>query len=266
MASEADLLKQAHFVFKGTITESNASAMPGVSANRNTAVVRVEQIAQAPAALSHCGGHDITVLLAGDQPVSKGDAFTFFTNEWLYGKGVAVRSLAQLPVQQTAASFATAGSDPVRTLAHRRLAAHVEDADLVVTGRVTSVALPGGEAGAAATAGTAPPPRLLAPREHDPHWREAVVEIHQVHKGSHPTSTVRVRFPASHDRMWFNVPKLQPGHQGHFILHRSRPAEALRAAAAPDAAAQEVYSVLHPEDFQNIAETGGLRQVLNLPD
>ena len=215
---ESELLKQAQFVFKGMVRQANASAIPAIEASEHTAVVRVDQIVQAPAALSHYGGQEITVLLASDERVKTGDEFTFFTNEWLYGKGVAVRSLGQLPASTSTATFATAGPDPVRTLAHRQLVTRVDDSDLVVSGRVTSVSLPEGEGAGAPGAQS---PRRLAPREHDPHWREAVVEVSQVHKGEHPGKTVVVRFPSSHDRMWFGAPKLAPGQEGHFVLHKS---------------------------------------------
>jgi hypothetical protein len=265
---ESELLEQAQFVFKGTVRQANASAIPAIEASEHTAVVRVDQIVQAPAALSHYGGQEITVLLAGDERVKTGDEFTFFTNEWLYGKGVAVRSLGQLPASASTATFAAAGPDPVRTLAHRQLVTRVDDADLVVSGRVTSVSLPEGEGAGAPGAQS---PRRLAPREHDPHWREAVVEVSQVHKGEHPGKTVVVRFPSSHDRMWFSAPKLAPGQEGHFVLHKSgrtRRVEgpALAAGAPAAAAVEDVYSVVHPEDFQSIAQPGGLKSVLNLPE
>jgi len=266
--NESDLLKQAQFVFKGTVRQANASAIPAIEASANTAVVRVDQIVQAPAALSHYGGQEITVLLTGDEAVKSGDEFTFFTNEWIFGKGVAVRSLGHLPVSASAATFAAAGPDPVRTLAHRQLVTRVDDADLVVSGKITSVSLPEAEG---AGAPEAPSPRRLAPREHDPHWREAVVEVSQVHKGAHPGKTVVVRFPSSHDRMWFSAPKLAPGQEGHFVLHKSGrtrtvegPALAAGAPAAP--AVEEVYSVVQPEDFQSIAQPGGLKSVLNIPE
>jgi hypothetical protein len=263
--AEADLLKQAHFVFNGAIGALKASTIAAVAAVERTAIVRVGQILQAPEALSRFGGKDITVLLAGDAPVATGDEFTFFTNEWLYGESVAVRSLAQLPIAETAASFAPVDSDPVETLARRRLSAHVEDADLVISGKVTSVALP---ADAGATADR--PPGLLAPREHDPHWRDAQVEVQTVHKGAYAAKSVTVRFPSSHDRMWFHAPKLTPGAEGQFILHKSTATGGRAPGVAEAEAAPGVedgsYAVLHPEDFQSIAEPGGLRQLLNIPD
>ena len=143
----------------------------------------------------------------------------------------------------------------------------VDDAALVVSGKVTSVSLPEEEAGAPG----AQSPRRLAPREHDAQWRDAVVEISRVHKGEHRGKTVMVRFPSSHDRMWFDAPKLAPGQEGHFVLHKSGRTRrvqgpALAAGAPPAAAVEDVYSVVRPEDFQSIAQPGGLKSVLNIPE
>lgn len=85
-------------------------------------------------------------------------------------------------------------------------------ADVVVSGRV-------GEVRAAAV--RQPRGTIQLPiTEHDPQWREAVVEVTAVHKGRRVPRSIRVRFPASTDVAWARAPKLHAGQQGTFLLKR----------------------------------------------
>jgi hypothetical protein len=113
---------------------------------------------------------------------------------------------------------------------------------------------------------------LQRPSEHDPMWREAVVEVEDVHKGSHKRKTIIVRFPASRDIMWNEAPKLRPGQEGYFVLHKpaegeipppgpgargARAAKAARAAAGP-----QVYTILHAGDFESFTRPQALQALI----
>ena len=87
------------------------------------------------------------------------------------------------------------------------------DADVVVSGRVTSVS----DAAARAPRGKT----QLPITEHAPLWREAVIEVTAVHKGQRVSRSVRVRFPASTDVAWAGSPKLEAGQRGTFLLKRA---------------------------------------------
>jgi len=101
-----------------------------------------------------------------------------------------------------------------------------------------------------------------------------------VHKGSHDKPVVVIRFPASTDVRWYRAPKFQPGQQGHFMLHKTNitkkstkkratkaaagatHAAALEAAAPEEAEAEEVYTALHPIDYQPYGEAGGINSLI----
>ena len=250
--SPNDLAAKARFVFRGTVQKLNASTLPEVHDTSKTAVVRVDATVQAPKTLSHYTGKDITVRVDDPGELKVGQEAVFFADAWLFGHaGVAVRSLGfHLPGPQTAALLAPA-SDPVTNLEDRDTQAHYDAADMVVSGRVLSVALP------------ADTKEARGPREHQPDWREAVVEIDQVHKGDTKEKKVLVRFPASHDRTWYHAPKLQVGQQGYFLLHRPAPAVERQAISGPQGAAGEYYTVLHSEDFEPKDRPGRIRKLLN---
>jgi hypothetical protein len=111
------------------------------------------------------------------------------------------------------------------------------------------VGLPGPtRASAAAAAGPGKPARIS---EHDPFWREAVVEVQNVHKGTVGKKQVVVRFPSSTDIRWHRAPKFEVGQEGVFSLHPDE----ISAHAGPGAMAAsfdtgDSYTCLNAADFQ----------------
>jgi len=276
-----DLARKARFVFQGRVKRPGATMKEALAAGR-TVIVTVDEVLQAPETLRHYAGKEVTVQLRPGQRVAPGQAAVFFTNPWLFGKSVAVQALAVQPPVKKARDAVRMGveRDPVRTLDERDARAHVESADVVVSGRVKSVRVPDapravrGARGARATAAGA---TLQRPSEHDPMWREAVVEVEDVHKGSHTRKTIIVRFPASRDVMWSEAPKLRPGQEGYFVLHTpteaetpppapgakgARAARPARTKAAKAAAKPPVYTVLHAGDFESFTRPQALQALI----
>jgi hypothetical protein len=232
-----ELAAKARFVFRGTVQQMGAANIPEVRDTSGTAVVRVDQTIQAPPAMSHYDGKEITVQLMPASDLKAGDESVFFTDAWLFGnESIAVRSLGHhAPGPQTMALHSAAGT-PVSDLEDRDTQKHFDEAETVVSGKVVSVRDP------------SDPARGPVVREHDPDWREAVVEVGAVHKGA-PAKQIVVRFPASHDRAWHNFPKLAAGNEGHFMLHR-KPGE-------------DFYTLQHTHDFEPEAHPGRVERLLS---
>jgi len=255
-ASPENMAGKTRFVFRGTVQKLNAATLPEVRDTSKTAIVRVDETIQTPKVFSHYTGRNITVELSDPSGVKAGDQAVFFTNAWLFGnEGVAVRSIGHHPPGPQTMALHAPDRDAVTNLEDRDTRAHYDDADLVVSGRVTSVRLPKGTK------------EITAPREHDPDWREALVEVERVHKGNRSTEQVVVRFPASHDRQWHLAPKLQAGQRGHFLLHK-HPAEAgkgkmVRTAKRVATRAGEGYAILHAEDFEPEEHPGRVDKMLS---
>jgi hypothetical protein len=221
--------------------------MAGVPVDERTAIVTVEEVVEAPDSFTDYLGAQITVLLAGRQRIEPGQELVFHAVPWMYGDSLAVRSLRQ---EATSAARAAAIGQASPAAAHpvdRHLQSRLAQADLVVAGKVKEVRMP---PAAAAKDGVAPI------SEHGADWREAVIEVANVLKGRHTRKSVVVRFPASTDVRWHQVPKLEPGQEGYFLLHRTEaePAGPRRRArekrAGASAAAVAGYAVLDPDDFQ----------------
>jgi hypothetical protein len=242
--------------------------MSSVAATPKTAVVRVDQVLEAPEALDDFTGREVTVGLGSGERLKEGQQAIFYTLGLSLGEGLAVRSLGHRDARRAAGlqSAVAAGGDPVDSLAQRDQRTHVESADVVVTGRVTDVRLPAeAEATRALAAGAAGEPGAARPiSEHDPKWREAVVQVDAVEKGAPPRELV-VRFPESTDVRWYRAPKFRPGDQGVFVLHKTPAAEAAAGPPAerPAAAREggpEVYTALDALDFQPLEQLGQIRE------
>jgi len=260
------------FIFKGTIKKLKSATMKEAPVDSNTAVVTVDQVIEAPADLAGYSGQDITVELSGARKVSTGQSLIFNTVSWLYGESIAVRSLSEEPIKPSHSAVLAAAGDPAERRRQREQREHFNDADLVVSGKVVAVRLPSDEEpvakGAVATGGTKHKPVS----EHDPKWREAVVEVEDVHKGDHKKKQVVIRFPASNDVMWYNAPKFHPGQEGHFMLTKTKVPKLTKskkagkksaaAAAAKSATPTEAYVALDPLDFQPYSEPGGIKTII----
>ena len=258
------------FVFKGTIKKLKSATMKTVAVDSNTVVVTVDQPIEAPPDLAGYAGQEITVQLSGAIKPKVGQQLIFHTVSGQYGESIEVRSLSEEPVQASHSAVLSAAGDPVERRREKDRRRHFDDADLVVSGKVLAVTLPPGEQAATKSALAAATTPHKPVSEHDPKWRDAVVEVDDVHKGSHKKKKLIVRFPASTDVMWYNAPKFHPGQEGHFLLQKTKvkkPAKGGKAArksaaAAAPAEPEDTYVALDPLDFQPYSEPGGIKNII----
>lgn len=212
-----ELSREAKFIFKGTVKERGAATLPEVPVNRGTLVVTVDEIIESPEMLRAVAGQDITVQLGEGQRARVGQQRIFFTNGWIYGTSIAVVSLglAAPTAVSTRRAVAAVEAAPDRAIQER-----AARAELVVSGRVVEVREPERPARAPIT-------------EHDPVWREAVVQVASVAKGAlHDRSTgqVVVRFASSNDVKWHQAPKFGVDQEGVWMLGDTAVEPADRAA------------------------------------
>jgi len=279
--SQSDFARRAKFIFRGSVQKLGASNVTAAPANAKTIVVRIEEIITGPSVLTQFVGRDITVQFDVRQKLKAGQRAIFYTNGWLFGESIAVQALAAEPVEERAAVSSSASSDPVQNLKLQNLQARLASADVVVEGKVSSVRLPPDKAAkvsgkAAALAGRraargAEPVHKRAPvSEHDPKWREAVIEVAKTEKGSSRSNEVVVRFPSSNDVRWYKAPKFVPGQEGVFILHKTQPPAAAKSAArvrgavtAAEAETTEAFTALDPVDFQPLEHKPAIQNLIN---
>src|SRR5205807_2535644 len=209
MPSNSDPSMDATFLFKGTIREVKSATMPDVPVDKNTVIAMVDQVLEAPANLAKLSGHRVTVKLSGRQKVAVGDELIFHAHGWIFGPTVALQSLKEIPIKETRAHSAllSRGGDPVVHRHNRQVQHRYSTADVVVSGRVTMVRIPpeatsASRAASKATSAANTPEPFGPISEHTPHWREAHIEIDDVHKGVYTSKSIVIRFPASTDVRW----------------------------------------------------------------
>jgi hypothetical protein len=256
--------QQARFVFIGTVQKLRAATLDEAPVDDRTAIVRVDEVIDAPEALAQYAGHDITVHAGGRKRLEKGQQAKFYANPWLFGDSIAVESLDHEDVKRTAARETKEPGDPVRQLAERDRQARFGAADLVVSGRVSSVRVPKDEMATRSARARGAPTPVGRISEHEPDWRVADIKVDEVHKGTIQGDTVSVRFPDSQDVLWHDAPKFHPGQEGFFMLHRPDGAMKLKASRA-GAPIEDSGDYVAPQaaDFQPFSEPGGVRHVID---
>lgn len=256
------LAQQVTFVFKGTVLKLKAATMSDIPLTDRTAVVRVDEVIDAPEALSQYAGQEITVQVGGRKKIAKGQQLVFYTNGLMFGDTLAVKSIDHHEPKKVHEAVAMAASDPGKRLVERNVQARAATADAVVSGRVVSVRVPADVVATRASAVAVAGQMVERVSEHDPDWRIAEVQVDQVHSGSHAGKTAEIRFPSSDDVMWHYAPKFHAGTEGLFILYKSsRERAAARAAPTQDGGE---YVCLHPADFQPLEKLSELKNTIGL--
>lgn len=216
--ARAAMVRQADLIFVGTVTGVGVASITGVPVTQRTLSVRVDAVLEKPPAVSVNVGDTVTVeaRLAGAIPI--GTQATFYAKPWLFARGLAVQEVGHEPISTrlSAASLASL-RDSVgqlrRQVSDSALRARIRAADMVVVGRVETVA--------PAALAAQPPRRRIT--EHDPAWQEAVIQVETMIKGAAPTNQrVVVRFPGSLDVAWRAMPRFAVGQEGTFLLRRDQ--------------------------------------------
>ena len=232
-----ELIREATFIFRGTVEKTNASTMPAVKASASTAVVRVDQIIDGPGAPPDLVGKGITVQLLEPRAVKAGSQAVFFTRGWLLGNSIAVIEVGNRVATAEASRIEAQVKSTRQTMADERLQQELATADAVVLGKVTSV-------------GPAAIPHLRT--EHDPDWYEARILVESVLKGQARGREIAVLFAHSQDPQWYDSPKFKEGQQGIWLLHRNQ----LRLPGI-----ENQYTTVRALDFQSREEIGRVERL-----
>jgi len=227
LGTTESLIRQATFIFVGTVVRLSASTVPEVPVTDATAVVRVDDIIEGPGAPPDLKGQEITVQLSQPGSVKQGEQTTFFTRGWLFGDSMAVVEVGRASEAQGAQQVREQVSTTHQKMADEALQSEISSAEAIVVGTVASVK---------------PASIRHLGSEHDPDWYEAEITVESVEKGHLPGHTVTLLFAHSDDVMWQSAPKFKQGQQGVWLLHRNQ--EKLPGV-------KDQYTVLKPLDFQS---------------
>lgn len=236
----AALVRQAGFIFAGTVQQLGATTIAGIPAER-AVVVRVNSPLQAPALLDAYVGRDVTVELRAPDELSVGDEAVFFAGSWIYGQSIALREIGHWLSRGDLDRIRRNIVEATERLVDEELRRRLADAVAVVAGRVAQT----GEVG--------PRDEREPEREHDPRWVEAVIAIDSLLRGRREERSVVVLYAGSRHVAWRNAPKLRVGQSGIWILHEDRIAE-------PD---REALVLVDPRDSWPPEQLGRIQALLS---
>lgn len=240
----AEQVQSAPFIFVGRIVQPGASTVREIAPQPGLAVVLVEDVYRAPVSLGALKGTRLTIMLDRKRPTEKGTRTLFYATSWMYSDGIAVVEVARASVPADAKVMLERVVRAELLGEDEKLADRLRRADLVVTGLVESVSPIEAQ-------------RTSLTSEHDPVWWRSDLLIDRANKGQLKEPRLAIAFPASLDEYWIDVPKLQAGQRGLFILHRQ--SDSKRARLRPP-----LPAVLDPLDVQPMTQAERVRALLKL--
>jgi hypothetical protein len=210
LIAQSDGSTESSVVVTGRVVSTNGQSftdMPKPVRDLSVAFV-VDNVIAKPPGLSLKKGDRVAIVpkQKGDLPAGK--TLKVLANTWIVGSTVALSEVSHASAAQIVgggtAMLYDANNQEVKGLVNR-----YDSASAVVVGQVTEIHdAPLTNAGGASNRIT----------EHDPKWKDAVVQIHSWIKGDSSKSEVVVRFPSSRDVAFRNFPKFQVGQSGTFLL------------------------------------------------
>lgn len=208
---------QANIVIDGIVTDIDKASFSAVPHVPNLVVMKITRVLKDPPAISLGVGDQITAALKDTSTLQVGTELRVQGRLWIVGEGIAVQALSEAPVPPSGEieTFAAANSQEHDENISSRAAA----ADLIIVGRIKDIQKP---LVAANTQGPI--------SEHDPQWRDAVIEVQSWIKGSAESSSIVVRFPASKDVAFRDYPKFQVGQESTLFLKTAQNATHMLAA------------------------------------
>ena len=235
MQSISDLIRTSTFIFTGTVLERGASSVPLVEPDERLITVRLDESLRVDPILGDLRGNTITVEVGSSEHFEEGQEALFFANRAVAGRGIAVREVAHVDVDQ-----AELVADGVAQLPHRHLLDLLQDAALVVDATITDI----------------DPPEFTFD-QHDGQWAAAHLEVNTTLKGTTPPSPV-LYFATAEWPPFDRMPRFEPGQAGVFILHLL-PTEATNEGSTLP---EEGLVATDHADFQESAEGERIQELL----
>ncbi|HTR14726.1 MAG TPA: hypothetical protein VMI72_16100 [Roseiarcus sp.] len=234
--SIAQWMEQSQWVVLATVEAPGSSALASVKASPKTAEIKIDEVLRGPKALADYRG-PVTLYSESGEQLQKGQRAIFFTRSWLYGASIAVVEVGRLAETAVAGLRNEIASSNVED---RELSERIRRAELVVLGTVERTE-PLSVAG-----------RHRVETEHDPDWWTAYVDVKSTEKGEAPRSPLSVLFANSHDEMWIDAPKLEPGQTLILVLQRNQTEKGWLVLRVPGLTALDPLDVQPEEQLERV--------------
>lgn len=231
-----DQVRSSGLIFTGTVVERGKSSVAAVPAKENLLVVRLDHSLRVDPVLGDLRGKMVTVVPRSPGALQVGQKAVFLTNSWIHGRGIAVREVEHVDVQEEDQVAAAVAQLPQVHLMDRLKSAQlVVDALVLHTNSVERKSFE----------------RNVA------QWVAAELKINKVLSGKPHQSTI-VYFPTSDHPLWARAPRFRERQQGIFILHAPyRERTKSEASLNP-----ESWVALDPADFQPESELNKVEELI----
>jgi hypothetical protein len=236
MPTVLELTQSSSFVFSGTVQERGASTVPAVRPSQKLVTVHVDRALRVDPVLGDVRGKVVTMAAAAPETLHPGQKAVFFTNGWIHGRGIAVREVKHLDVQEEEQVAAAVAQLPQVHLIDR-----LKSAELVVDAEVASIS----------------PVEKRSGARKDALWAAADLRVRSVLYGT-ATQQARVYFPTADWPPWTNAPRFREGQSGVFLLHAPARDRSLSEAILEAGS----LVALDPADFQPESELRRVEELL----
>jgi hypothetical protein len=236
MPTVLDLTRSSSLVFTGTVQERGASSVPAVAASDKLVTVRVDRALRVDPVLGDLRGKIVTVVAAAPETLTPGQRAVFFTNSWIHGRGIAVREVEHVNVQEEDRVAAAVAQLPQVHLMDR-----LKSAELVLDAEVTRISRV----------------EKRSPERKAAMWAAAELRVRRVLRGT-ATQSVRVYFPTADWPPWTNAPRFREGQRGVFVLHAPARDRSLSESTLETGS----LVALDPADFQPETELPRVQELV----
>lgn len=236
------LVQDSTYIFSGAVEKLGVAHMDSVPVNENTAVVKVDHIYTPADILGDLTGKQVTVQLQQGKAMDSGDKAVFFTNGWIYGKGIAFMEVGRMKQDQPD-KFKPRVTESLQRKADQQLKDRINRANIVVVAKVVKT-------------NELQLDKRLPISEHNPHWWEAVLQISSIKTGEFQGQELRILFPSSNDEVWMKSPKPKLQEEGIWILQKDQQEKGGSKFQVPG------YTALDALDFQPMDQLDRVQRLI----
>jgi hypothetical protein len=228
------LVRQASYVFVGTVLKLKTVTGTSMPASNHYAIVLVNELVHAREGLADLTGKEITVELNSPRSLKVKQRIVFFARGGPIGETITVREVGHLNTADNTATLGPRVAKIVHQQEDENLERRIMTAELIVAGKIVKIepaTLPG--------RGT----------RDDPEWYEVEIEVQSVEKGQLAGRKLSLLFARSIEtkpektlRLTAELrPIVTKGQEGIWILHKNE---------VPRLGMSDRYTAADPIDFQ----------------
>ncbi len=250
--SRSSWLQKADMIFAAKVLNVHEHNFEGLPLSHWVVSGSVESVIESPHKTLLEDKDQVTIKMRKKPDFQVGDRIIFYTRHSFYGQGIGVREVGhEILHAPLSAELEVQIKDELKQirklLREARLRERIKGASIVLAGEVEGVRAVETDLNVPVTL-------------HDPNLQEAVIRVEEGLKGAESGQRLSVLFPDSSDILWLNVPRLEKGQKGVFLLREYEHPRKIRGINKSHEGSY--YVALHPLDVLAGSEIDVVRKIL----